>query len=136
MKLWYYMAGGGRGGPILIPHPDNDNAGSTNANNNNDAPSPPPENDGNAPRGGGGNGTTTVPDDNAMAAAASRDAVLTNATSTVGHRGAPNLHAAADGMGGFMIMCLILFDRRVGSGRDGGLDEGGGAGRRWIIVQQ
>ncbi len=77
-----------------------------------------------------------MPDDNAMAAAVSRDAVATNATSAVGCRGARNLHAAADGMGGFMEMCLVLFDRRVGLGRDGGLDEGGEAGRRWTIVQQ
>ncbi len=133
-KLWYYMAGGGRGGPVVIPHPDNDNAGSTNANNDNNAPPPPQKNDGNAPRGEG-NGTTTVPDDNAMAAAASRGAVATNATSTVGCWGVRDLRVAAAGMGGFMIMCLILFDRRVGPGNDGGLDGGGGAGRRRTIVQ-
>ena len=57
------MAGGGRGGPVIIPHPDNDDAGcllddvgSTNANDddNDDTPPPPPENDGDAPRGEGG----------------------------------------------------------------------------------
>jgi hypothetical protein len=73
---------------------------------------------------------TTVPDDNVMAAAASKDAVATNAMSAVSHRGARDLHAAADGMGGFILMCLGLFDRRAGSGRDGGLDGGGEAGRR------
>ena len=77
-----------------------------------------------------------VLDDDAMVAAASRDAVATNATSAVGHWGARYLRAAADGMGGFMIMCLVLFDCRVGSGRDGGLDGGGGAGRRRTIVQR
>jgi hypothetical protein len=77
-----------------------------------------------------------VLDDDAMVAAASRDAVVaTNATSAVGRRGARDLRAAADGMDGFMIMCLVLFDRRVGSGRDGGLDGGGGAGRWRTIVQ-
>ncbi len=58
----------------------------------------------------------TVPDNDATAAAASRDVVATNATSAVGRRGACNLCAVADGMGGFMIMCLVLFDHRV-SGR-------------------
>jgi hypothetical protein len=130
-KLWYYMAGGGRGGPVVIPHPDDDNAGSTNANDDDDALSPPPENDGDAPRGEG-DGTTTVPDDDATAAAASRDAVATNATSAVGRRGARDLRAAADGMGGFMIMYLVSFDRRVGSDCDGGLD----GGRRRTIVQR
>ncbi len=57
------MAGGGRGGPVVFPHPDDDNAGrlldnvgSKNANDddNDDTPSPPPENDGVAPRGEGG----------------------------------------------------------------------------------
>ncbi len=47
----------------------------------------------------------------------SRDVVMTNATSAVGCQGARNLSAAADGMGGFMIMCLVSFDHRVGSGR-------------------
>jgi hypothetical protein len=77
-----------------------------------------------------------VPDDNATAAAASRDVVATNVTSAIGCWGARDLHVAADGMGGFMIMCLVSFDRRVGSGRDGGLDGGGGAGRRRTIVQR
>ncbi len=77
----------------------------------------------------------TVPDDNAMAAAVIRDTVATNATSAVGHWGARDLRAAADSMGGFMIMCLISFDCRVGLDRDGGLDGGGGAGRQQIIVQ-
>ncbi len=134
-KLCYYMVGGGRGGPIVIPHPDKDDARSTNTNDNDDAPPPPPENDGNAPREEG-DGTTTLPDDDAMAAAGSRDAVATNRTSAVGCREVRNLHAAADGMGGFMIMCLVLFDRRVGSGHDGGLDGGGGAGWRRTIVQR
>jgi hypothetical protein len=57
---------------------------------------------------------TTVPDDNVTAAAASRDAVATNATNPVGRLGARDLRAAADDMGGFMIMCLVSFDRRVG----------------------
>jgi hypothetical protein len=120
-KLWYYMASGGQGGPVVITHPDDDDAGSTNANNDDNAPPPPPKNNGDAPRGEGDR-TKTVPDDDAMAVAASRDAVVTNATSAVGRRGARDLRAAADGMGGFMIMCLVSFDRRVGSGRDGGLD--------------
>jgi hypothetical protein len=137
------MAGGRRGGPIVIPHPDDndaghllDNAGSTNAkdNDSNDAPLPPPQNNGNG--GGKGAGTTTVPDNNMMAAAASRDAVATNATKAVGRRGARDLRAAADDMGGFMIMCLVSFDCRVGLGRDGGLAGDGGAGRHWTIVQQ
>jgi hypothetical protein len=76
-----------------------------------------------------------VPDDDAMAGAASRDAVATNATSTVDCRGARDLRAAADGMGGFMIMCLVLFDHRVGSGHDRGLDGGRGAGWRRTIMQ-
>jgi hypothetical protein len=79
---------------------------------------------------------TMVPDNNAMVVAASRDAVTTNATSAVGCQGARNLRAAADGMGGFMIMCLVLFDRRVGSGCDRGLDGGGGAGRQRTIMQR
>jgi hypothetical protein len=57
------MAGSGRGGPVIISHPDNndagcllDDAGSTDAkdDDNNDAPLPPPKNDGDAPRGEGG----------------------------------------------------------------------------------
>ncbi len=80
---------------------------------------------------------TMVPNDNAAVAAASRDAVATNATSAIGFWGAHDLRAAADGMGEFMIMCLILwFDRRVGSGHEGGLDGGGDAGRRQTIVQR
>jgi hypothetical protein len=134
-KLWYYMVGGGQGGPIVIPHPDNDNAGSTNANDNNNAPPPPPKNNGDAPRREG-NGTTTVPDNNAMAAVASRDAAATNAMSAVGCWGARNLRAVADGMGGFMIMSLISYDRRVGSGCARGLDGGRGAGQQQTIMQQ
>ncbi len=133
-KLWYYMAGGGRGGGVVIPHPDDDDADSTNANADDNAPPPPPQNDGDALRGEG-DGTTTVPDDDATAAAASRDAVATNMTSAVGCRAAHNLRAAADGMGGFMIMCLISFDGRVGSSCDGDLAGDGGAGRRRTIVQ-
>jgi hypothetical protein len=76
-----------------------------------------------------------VPNNDAMAAAASRDTVATNVTSAVGHRGARNLCAAADGMGRFMITCHVSFDCRVGLGRDGGLDGGGGAGRWQTIVQ-
>jgi hypothetical protein len=47
------MAGGGRGGHVVFPHPDNeeagrllDDVGSTNANDddNDDTPPPPPEN--------------------------------------------------------------------------------------------
>ena len=57
------MVGGGRGGPVVFPHPDDgnagrllDNVGSMNANDddNDDTPPPPPENEGNAPRGDGG----------------------------------------------------------------------------------
>ena len=57
------MAGGGRGGPVVFPHPDDDdagrlldNVGSTNANegDNDDTPLPPPKNNGDAPRGEGG----------------------------------------------------------------------------------
>jgi hypothetical protein len=103
--------------------------------NDDDAPLPPPNNDGDAPWGEG-DGTTMVPDNDATAAEASRDAVATNAMSAVGHRGARNLRVTAEGMGGFMIMCLISFDPMVGSGRDGGLDGGGGAGRRRTIVQR
>ncbi len=77
-----------------------------------------------------------MPDDDAMAAAASRDAVATNATSTVSCWGARNLRAMADGMGGFMIMCPVLFDCRVGLGYDRGLNGGGGAGQRRTIVQR
>ncbi len=98
-------------------------------------PRTPPENDGDFPRGEGDR-TTTVPEDDAMAVAASRDRVARNVTSVVGCRGARDLRAAADGMGGFMIMCLVLFDRRVRSGRDGGLDGGRGAGKRWTIMQR
>jgi hypothetical protein len=98
-------------------------------------PPAPPENDGNSPRGEG-DGTMTVPEDDATAAAASRDTVATNAISAIGHRGVRDLRAAADGMGGLMIMCLVSFDHRVGAGRDGGLDGGGGAGRWRTIVQQ
>jgi hypothetical protein len=111
------MAGGGRGGPVVIPHPDEDDARSTNANNNVNAPLLPPKNNGNALQGEG-NGMTTVPDNNVTAVVASRDAVATNLTSAVGCWGARDLHAAADGMGEFMIMCLVLFDRRVRLGRD------------------
>jgi hypothetical protein len=136
MKLWYYMAGGGRGEPVVIPHPDDDNARSANANDDDNAPpAPPKKNNGNTLRGEG-DGMTTVPNDDVTVAVASRDTVLTNAMSTVGCRGVRNLHAAADGMGGFMIMSLVSFDCRVGLGHDGGLDGGGGAGQRRSIVQQ
>jgi hypothetical protein len=108
------MAGGGRGGPVIIPHPNDNDAGSTNANDNNNAPPPPQKNDGNAPRGEGDR-KTTVPDNDVTAAAASRDVVETNATSAVGRRGARNLRAAADGMGGFMI--IVSSRLIVGLGR-------------------
>jgi hypothetical protein len=138
------VVGGGREGPVIIPHPDDDdvghllnNVGSTNVNNDNSNNAPlPPLRRTVTPCGGKGAGTMTVPDDIMMVAVASKDAVATNATNTVGHRGACNLHVAADDMGGFMIMCLILFDCRVGSGCDGGLDGGEGAGRRRTIAQQ
>ncbi len=81
-QLWYYMAGGGRGGPVVIPHPDNDDIGSTNANDNDDTPSPPQKNNGDIPRGEG-NGTTMVPDNDAMAAAASIGTVATKAMRSV-----------------------------------------------------
>ncbi len=77
-----------------------------------------------------------MPNDDAMAAGASRDAVATNATSAVGRRGVHDLRAAADCMGGLMIMCLVLFDCRVGLRCDGGLDGGGGAGWRRTIMQR
>ena len=58
------MAGGGWGGHIVFPHPDDkeaghllDDVGGTNANDddsNDTPPSPPPENNGDAPRGEGG----------------------------------------------------------------------------------
>ncbi len=132
-KLWYYMAGGGQGGTVVIPHPDDDDAGSTNANNDDNAPPPPSKNNGYTPRGEI-NRATTVPEDNATTVAASRDAVATNATSAVGRWGARNQCAGADGMGGFMIMCLVSFDCRVGSGHDIGSDGGGGAGQWRTIV--
>ncbi len=59
------MAGGGRGGPVVFPHPDDDvagrlldNVGSTNANNddNDDTPPPPPRKRRRRPTGGGGPG--------------------------------------------------------------------------------
>jgi len=87
------MAGGGRGGPVVFPHPDDDNTehllddmGSTNVNDddNNDIPPAPPHQ-------GRGARTTTVP-----AAAASRDAVATIATTAIVPRGARDLHAAAE----------------------------------------
>ncbi len=55
-KLWYCMAGGGRGGPVVIPLPDNNDAGSTNANDDNDAPPAPPEKTTAIPCGGRGTG--------------------------------------------------------------------------------
>ena len=82
------MAGGGWGGPVVFPHPDNDDTGrllddvgSTNVNDddNDDTPSPPPKRVA-TPRGGRGAGTTAVPYDDVTAAAASSDAVATNAT--------------------------------------------------------
>ena len=56
------MAGGGRGGPVVFPHPDEDNAGhllddvgSKNANDDDNGDTPaPPENNGIAPWGEGG----------------------------------------------------------------------------------
>jgi hypothetical protein len=134
-KLWYYMAGGGWGGPVIIPHPNNNDARSTNANDKDDAPPPPPQKTMAMPHGGRAMGSQWCRDNDAMAAAASRDAVAANAMSMVGCWGARNLCAAADGMGGFMIMCLVLFDCRVGLGHDGGLDGGRGAGRRRTIRQ-
>jgi hypothetical protein len=113
------MAGGGRGGPVIIPDSDNDdarrlldNAGSTNANDddNNNAPLPPPKKGGNALQGEGG-WDNMVPDNDMTAAVVSRDAVATNAANAVVCWGACDLHAAANDMGGFMIMCLVLYDR-------------------------
>jgi hypothetical protein len=69
------------------------------------------------PCGGKGAGTTTVPDDDRTTAAASRDAVATNAMITVSCWGARDLRAVADGMDGFMITCLVLFDCQVGLGQ-------------------
>jgi hypothetical protein len=74
------MEGGGRGGPVVFPHPNDDdagrlldNVGSTNANDddNDDTPRPPPKTTA-TPRGGRGAGTTTVPDDDVTAAAGRR----------------------------------------------------------------
>jgi hypothetical protein len=51
------------------------------------------------PRGGRRAGTMTVPDDNVTAAAASSDAVTTNATNAtnaIGPRGARDLRGAAE----------------------------------------
>ena len=57
------MVGGGRGGPVVFPHPDDDDAGrllddvgSTNANgdDNDHTPPSPLKNNDNAPRGEGG----------------------------------------------------------------------------------
>ena len=59
------MAGGGRGGPVVFPHPDEDDAGrvlddvgSKNANDddNDDTPPPPPRKQQRRPAGGGGAG--------------------------------------------------------------------------------
>ena len=101
------MVGGGRGGPVVFPHPDDDdagrlldNVGSTNTNddNNDDTPPPPPENDCDAPRGEegrDGDGAGRRRD----GVAASRDAVATNAknaTNEIGSRRARNLRAAAE----------------------------------------
>jgi len=100
------MAGGGRGGPVVFPHPDDDdagrlldNVGSTNANedDNDDTPSPPPKTAA-TPRGGRGAGTTAVPDDD-VTAAGSSDAVATNATdamNAIGPWGARDLHGVAE----------------------------------------
>jgi hypothetical protein len=114
------MAGGGQGGPVVISHPDDNNAGrllnntgSTNANkdNNDDAsPAPPPPKTTAMPHGGKGAGMTTVPDNDVTAVVVSRDAVAKNTTNAVSCRGARDLCAAADDMGGFMIMCLVLCD--------------------------
>ena len=102
------MAGGGRGGPVVFPHPDNDDdvgrlldkVGSTNANDDdkNDTPSPPPKMT-STPRRGRGAGMTMVPDDDVAAAAASSDAVMmnaTNATTAIGPQGARDLRGAAE----------------------------------------
>jgi hypothetical protein len=101
------MAGGGRGGPVVFPHPDKDDSGrlledvgSTNANDddNDDTPPPPPKTTA-IPRGGRGAGMMTVPDDNVTVAAASRDAVATNATNAmnaIGPRRVRDLRAAAE----------------------------------------
>jgi hypothetical protein len=51
-----------------------------------------------------------VLDNGVTVAVVSRDAVATNAANAAGCQGARNLRAAADDMGGFMIMCLVLFD--------------------------
>ena len=51
------------------------------------------------PRGGRGAGTTTVPDNDVTVAAASSNAVATNATNAtnaIGPRGARDLHGAAE----------------------------------------
>ena len=101
------MTGGGRGGPVLFPHPDDDDAGlllddveSTNANDNdNDKPPPPPPKTKATPHGGRGAGTTMVPDDNVTAAAVSSYAVATNATNAtnaIGPQGTRDLRAAAE----------------------------------------
>ena len=96
------MAGGGRGGHVIFPHPDDeeaghllDDVGSTNANDDDidDTPPPPPKNDGDAPRREGGR------DDDAAVKLASRDAVATNATNAknaIGPRGARDLCAGAE----------------------------------------
>ncbi len=55
----------------------------------------------------------TVPDNDVTAAVVSRDAVATNTANAVGRRGPCNLRAAVDDMGGFMIICLISYDRRT-----------------------
>jgi hypothetical protein len=116
------MAGGGRRGPVVIPDPDDDNAGrlldnagSRNMNNddNNDAPPPPPKKTAATLRRRKGAGTTMVPDNDVMAAVVSRDAVATNAANAVGRRGARDLCAVADDMGGFMLMCLVSYDCRT-----------------------
>ncbi len=93
------MAGGGRGGHVVFPHPDNEEAGrllddmgSTNANDDDNDDTP-------LPHGGRGAGTTMVPDDNVTAAAASRGTVATNATNAtnwIGPRGARDLCAGAE----------------------------------------
>ena len=93
------MAGGGRGGHVIFPHPDNEEAGrhlddmgSTNANDDDNDDTP-------LPRGGRGGGTTMVPDDNVTAAAVSRGTVATNATNAtnwIGPWGARDLRAGAE----------------------------------------
>ena len=113
------MKGGGRGGPAIFPHPDDDDArclldgvGSTNTNDDKTTtpPHPPPKTMA-TPRGGRGAGTTTVPDDDVTAVAASRDTVATNATNAtneIGPRGARDLRAAVETSWSLCLEQIIL----------------------------